>query len=53
MVLFFARGELNSDDFVKFCYGHYRVIMSQYGADLLDVRTIVSSLGVVMTEVDR
>ena len=34
MVLFFARGELNSDDFVKFCYGHYRDIMSQYGADL-------------------
>lgn len=30
----FARGELNSDDFVKFCYGHYRDIMSQYGADL-------------------
>ena len=34
MVLFFARGELNSDDFVKFCYGHYRDIMAQYGADL-------------------
>ena len=34
MVLFFARGEADSDKFIKFCYGHYRDIMAQYGADL-------------------
>ena len=34
MVLFFAKGEADSDKFVKFCYGHYRDIMSRYGADL-------------------
>ena len=40
MVLFFAKGEADSDKFVKFCYGHYRDIMSRYGADLpKDVRS--------------
>ena len=34
MALFFARGEADSDKFIKFCYGHYRDIMAQYGADL-------------------
>lgn len=34
MILFFARGEVDSDKFIKFCYGHYRDIMSQYGGDL-------------------
>ena len=34
MVLFFAKGEADSDKFIKFCYGHYRDIMAQYGAAL-------------------
>lgn len=34
MVLFFAKGKVDSDQFVKFCYDHYRDIMAQYGADL-------------------
>lgn len=34
MVLFFAKGKVDSDKFVKFCYGHYRDIMAQYGVDL-------------------
>lgn len=34
MVLFFARGEADSNKFIRFCYGHYRDIMAQYGADL-------------------
>ena len=28
MILFFARGEVDSDKFAKFCYGHYRDIVS-------------------------
>ncbi len=34
MILFFCRGEADSDAFVKFCYGHYRDIMSARGAEL-------------------
>lgn len=34
MVLFFARGEVESDKFVQFCYGHYRDILAQVGNDL-------------------
>ncbi len=34
MVLFFAKGKVDSDKFIKFCYGHYRDIMAQYGSDL-------------------
>lgn len=29
MILFFARGKVDSDKFVKFCYGHYRDIMAR------------------------
>ena len=34
MVLFFAKGEAQSDKFVKYCYSYYRDIMSGYGNDL-------------------
>ncbi len=34
MILFFARGEVDSDKFVKFCYGHYRDIMARSGGEL-------------------
>lgn len=34
MILFFARGEVDSDKFVKFCYSHYRNIMAEHGNDL-------------------
>ena len=45
MVLFFARGEADSDKFIKFCYGHYRDIMAQYGADLPKEDEIVRKEG--------
>lgn len=34
MILFFLRGEVNSDKFVKYCYGHYRDIMTSNGNEL-------------------
>ena len=34
MILFFAKGECDSDLFVKYCYGHYHSIMSSLGNDL-------------------
>jgi phosphopantetheinyl transferase len=34
MILFFAKGETESDRFIKYCYKQYCCIMSQYGADL-------------------
>lgn len=34
MVLFFAKGEAQSDKFVKYCYSYYRDIMSDCGNDL-------------------
>ncbi len=34
MVLFFAKGQADSDKFVKFCYQNYKDIMSRYGAEL-------------------
>ncbi len=34
MVLFFARGEADSDKFVKYCYSYYRDIMAGYGNEL-------------------
>ncbi len=34
MVLFFAKGEAQSDKFVKYCYSYYRDIMSGCGNDL-------------------
>lgn len=33
MILFFARGECDSDAFIKYCYSHFVDIMSQAGAD--------------------
>ena len=45
MVLFFAKGKVDSDKFVKFCYGHYRDIMAQYGADLPKDVEIIRSDG--------
>lgn len=45
MVLFFAKGKVDSDKFVKFCYGHYRDIMAQYGADLPKEVEIIRSDG--------
>lgn len=45
MVLFFAKGKVDSDKFVKFCYGHYRDIMAQYGADLPKEVGIIRSDG--------
>ncbi len=35
MILFFAKGEIESDRFVRFCYGHYRDIMASHGNDEL------------------
>lgn len=34
MILFFAKGQTNSDKFIKYCYNYYRDIMSKYGNDL-------------------
>ena len=45
MVLFFARGEADSNKFIRFCYGHYRDIMAQYGADLPKEVEIVRNEG--------
>lgn len=45
MILFFARGEVDSDKFIKFCYGHYRDIMAQYGGDLPQEISIIRTNG--------
>lgn len=45
MVLFFARGDVESDKFVKFCYGHYRDIMAQVGTDLPKEIAIIRNEG--------
>lgn len=45
MILFFARGEVDSDSFVKFCYGHYRDIMASHGNDLPKTVGIVREEG--------
>lgn len=34
MILFFARGEIESDKFIAHCYIHYRDIMNSHGNDL-------------------
>ncbi len=45
MILFFAKGNIKSDSFVRFCYGHYRDIMSQYGASLPEAVNIIRNEG--------
>lgn len=45
MILFFAKGECDSDKYVKYCYGHYRNIMSQLGNDLPETVEIVREEG--------
>lgn len=45
MVLFFARGQADSDKFVKFCYENYKDIMSRYGAELPSKVEIVRTEG--------
>lgn len=34
MILFFARGVIDSDKFIKHCYGHYRDLMKNGDCDL-------------------
>ena len=45
MVLFFARGQADSDKFVKFCYENYKDIMARYGAELPSKVEIVRTEG--------
>lgn len=45
MVLFFARGEADSDKFVKYCYSYYRDIMSGCGNDLPKTVQIIREEG--------
>lgn len=45
MLLFFVRGEVDSDKLVRFCYGHYRDIMSQYGNELPKEIAIIREQG--------
>lgn len=40
MILFFARGECDSDKFVKYCYSHYRNLMAEI-ADLPETVEII------------
>lgn len=44
MVLFFAKGECDSDKFVKYCYGHYRDLMASV-YDLPDKVEIIREEG--------
>lgn len=45
MILFFAKGEIESDKFIEYCYGQYRLIMKNYGADLPEKVEIVREKG--------
>ncbi len=45
MILFFARGEVDSDKFVRFCYGHYRDIMARHGGELPKSLDIIRDSG--------
>ena len=45
MILFFAKGECDSDKFVKYCYSHYRNIMTSLGNELPDRVEIVREEG--------
>ena len=45
MILFFAKGECDSDKFIKYCYGHYRNIMVQLGNELPEVIEIIREDG--------
>lgn len=45
MVLFFARGEADSDKFVKYCYSYYRDIMAGYGNELPKTVEIIREEG--------
>lgn len=45
MILFFAKGSVDSDKFIKFCYGHYRDIMSRQGGVLPNTLDIIREEG--------
>lgn len=45
MILFFARGEIDSDKFIYFCYDNYRDIMMSKGLDLPKSLTIIREDG--------
>ena len=45
MILFFAKGECDSDKFVRYCYSHYRNIMTSLGNELPDRVEIVREEG--------
>ena len=44
MILFFAKGECDSDKFIKYCYSHYRDVMSGV-ADLPESVEIIREKG--------
>lgn len=45
MILFFTKGEIESDKFVKYCYGHYRDIMSRHSDGLPQTVDIIRENG--------
>lgn len=45
MILFFARGEIDSDKFIKYCYGHYRDLMKNGDFDLPHSVSIIREQG--------
>ena len=45
MILFFAKGKCDSDKFVKYCYSHYRNIMTSLGNELPETVEIIREEG--------
>lgn len=45
MILFFAKGECDSDKFVRYCYSHYRNIMTSLGNELPETVEIIREEG--------
>ncbi|MBQ3754996.1 MAG: hypothetical protein II867_02425 [Clostridia bacterium] len=45
MILFFAKGKCDSDKFVRYCYSHYRNIMTSLGNELPETVEIIREEG--------
>lgn len=45
MILFFSKGEVDSDEYIKYCYGYYEDIMRSHGNDLPKEIEIIRNTG--------
>ncbi len=41
MILFFSKGEVDSDDYIKYCYGYYKDIMRSHGNENLPKEVVI------------